>query len=171
MTVELWKPVIGLEGVYEVSDLGNARRILRSWKYKGSTRPLKLASTHGYSHIGVYIGGRQRTLKIHRLVLEAFVGPCPKGCEARHLNGNRADNRLTNLAWGTKTENAVDRADHGTQCRGETHGRAKLTAYDVRKIREKYATGVRQIDLAKEFGINQTKISNVVNHKSWRHVR
>lgn len=60
--------------------------------------------------------GRSERL-IHHLVLEAFVGPCPDGMEARHLNDDPQDNRLENLAWGTKAENAADRNARRTHCR------------------------------------------------------
>lgn len=54
---------------------------------------------------------------IHRLVLEAFVGPCPEGMEARHINGDHQDNRLENLCWGTKEENMKDRVLHNPNCK------------------------------------------------------
>jgi hypothetical protein len=47
-------------------------------------------------------GGKQRKLYVHRAVLMAFVGPCPEGHEARHLNGEPNDNRLSNLCWDTR---------------------------------------------------------------------
>ena len=54
------------------------------------------------------------TRLVHRLVLEAFVGPRPEGMVARHLNGDPGDNRLENLAWGTQSENNYDKVRHGT---------------------------------------------------------
>lgn len=69
----------------------------------------------GYISVKLYKGnGTYTTQWIHRLVLESFVGPCPPGMECRHLNGNPSDNRLINLAWGTKEENAHDKVLHGT---------------------------------------------------------
>lgn len=60
---------------------------------------------------------------IHQLILETFVGPAPHGMECRHLNGNPADNRLQNLAWGTRRENVADSIKHGT-FRGSNRRRA-----------------------------------------------
>ena len=81
----------------------------RVWsnRYK---RWLKPHHSNGYPIIGL----DQHTYRVHRLVLETFVGRCPKGMECRHLNGNRADLRLLNLCWGTRSENAHDAIKHGT---------------------------------------------------------
>lgn len=109
-------------------------------------------------HLAVWLGrGRQRL--VHRVVLEAFVGPCPEGMECRHVDGNPANNRLDNLAWGTPKENFEDSARHGTAyCytaenamrlrddrlklwnfvehkSGEKHHRAKLSDEQVRIIK------------------------------------
>ncbi len=66
---------------------------------------------HVDGYLTVKIQGKPRT--VHRLVLEAFVGPCPPGMQCRHLDGNPANNRLENLAWGTHAENAADKIRHG----------------------------------------------------------
>lgn len=104
---EIWKPAPGCVGV-EVSTLGRARnrwgRILR-----GSVEE------NGYHRVKVRVGGvgEYQNKYAHRLVLEAFVGPCPPGMETRHLNGDPGDNRLVNLAWGTSSENSQDILLHG----------------------------------------------------------
>src|SRR5215471_1608313 len=67
---------------------------------------LRQSTSKGYRHVVLNNCHPRRCVFVHRLILEAFVGPCPKGMEARHLNGDRQDNRLVNLAWGTRLENA-----------------------------------------------------------------
>lgn len=87
---------------YEVSDHGRVRRcggrVLRGYTDDGGYR-------------SVYLQGR--SLAVHRLVLTAFVGPCPPGMETRHLSGDPGDNRLVNLRWGTPAENNLDTVRHG----------------------------------------------------------
>lgn len=108
---ETWKPVVGHEGKYEVSDhgrvrsLGNRARILKPFAHSAGYPTVALPG--GYR--------RQVTTTIHRLVLTAFVGPRPEGCEGCHGDGNPMNNHLSNLRWDTVLANAADRTAHGTQ--------------------------------------------------------
>lgn len=97
---EEWRSVVGWEGFYEVSSQGRVRRVGKS------PRKLSRART-GYFVCSLNRPGVQTLHTVHRMVLEAFIGP-GDGLEARHLNHNRADNRLVNLAWGTSAENSAD---------------------------------------------------------------
>jgi len=104
------------------------------------------------------------------MVLAAFVGPCPDGMHTRHLNGNKLDNRLENLQWGTPKENGEDRVKHNQQPRGESHGAAKLRERDVREIRDARARGVGVIELARRYGVSYAIISDIALRKIWKHV-
>lgn len=117
---EQWRPIPGFAR-YEVSSEGRVRST--QW-----TKPRLLAihpDGSGYSQVVLYGPTRDRrrfTKRVHRLVLLAFVGPCPEGMEVRHLNGNRSDNQLANLAYGTPSENSYDKVRHGTHhCARKTH--------------------------------------------------
>lgn len=114
---EIWKPVPGFEGIYEVSNMGQLRsldRVLSSGRrWKG--RILKQSLTwNGYFYLNLSKDGIYYRRYLHRLVLEAFVGPSPEGMEACHENGVRGDNRPENLRWDTRTENVKDAIKHGT---------------------------------------------------------
>lgn len=140
----------------------------------------------GYLQCGFRRGdGKKWPYKVHRLVLQLFVGPCPKGLEACHDNGINCDNRLENLRWDTHKSNVADRERHGTilrgdkhpnrirpekLARGECHPRAKLTEEKVREIRRRCAAGESQRMIAAEFCLYQTAISNIVTFKRWKHV-
>jgi Trp operon repressor len=103
-------------------------------------------------------------------VLRAFRGEPREGEETRHLNGDPSDNRLDNLAWGTKKENSADQIRHGTTNRGERHVASKLTHADVVKIRERYAKGdISQRQLAEEYGVQQTVVGGIVRGEDWSH--
>ena len=108
---EQWRDVVGHEG-YRVSANG---RVL------GKSGKILSPVDNGHGYMSVPISGAPRRY-VHQLVLEAFVGPRPDGYQARHLNGNRGDNRASNLAWGTPSENARDKLAHGTDHYGSrTH--------------------------------------------------
>jgi hypothetical protein len=104
---ERWLPVVGFEGLYEVSDLGRVKSHRR-----GAPRILRPGPSN-YGHLSVVLG-RGNTRMVHRLVLEAFAGPCPRGHESLHGDGGPTDNKLSNLRWGTRTENIRDAVRHGT---------------------------------------------------------
>lgn len=126
-SIERWMPIPGFDG-YQVSDLGNvwsnARTIVRR---DGIQRwqPGQLLRTHdarGYRRVSLQRDGRVSTQRVHRLVLEAFVGPCPAGMECCHGPGGPADNRLVNLRWDTPSENNRDAVRQGTHHRtARTH--------------------------------------------------
>jgi hypothetical protein len=115
-------------------------------------------------------GGVRRQVLVHTLVLEAFVGPCPRGLECRHLNDDPSDNRLENLCWGTRLENAEDRWRNGILPRGEDYYTAKLTTADIHTIRARCAAGEPQRVVAADFGLNQSQVSRIVNRRRWGHV-
>lgn len=116
---ERWLPVAGYGGIYEVSDMGRLRGVRRRGSAGGVISPAMHPSGHLY--VGLHNGVRT-SAQLHRVVLEAFIGPCPDGMEALHINGNPADNRVGNLRWGTRSENQIDRVRHGTSWqRNKTH--------------------------------------------------
>lgn len=122
MIAERWLPVVGFEGLYEVSDLGRVRSLGRVDALGRSYPPLILAQevkTNGRHRVKLCDAGRQERRQVHRLVLEAFVGQCPDGLEACHWNDDPHDNRLSNLRWDTKGANSRDAVRNGT------HGMAR----------------------------------------------
>lgn len=164
-SVEVWKPVVGYEGLYEVSDKGRVKSIPTSRK-RGCIRKTP-CTAQGYPAVDLRHNGKRKTCTVHMLVLTAFVGERPPGYECRHLNGNRSDSRLENLAWGTPAENDEDRRRHGTFVQGEKHGSAKLNNDLILQIRQ--ATGT-QASIAKHFGVSQSLISMIKSGKRWSHI-
>ncbi len=105
---------------------------------------------------------------MHRLVLEVTSGPCPPGMQARHLNGDRHDNRAANWAWGTKRENEEDKMAHGTTPRGSRNAMAKLTWHQVGEIRALCLAGTVQRRIAEQFGISPMTVSRIARGESWQ---
>lgn len=125
-STERWKPIPGYEDLYEVSTLGRVRsldRYIATATGQRLTRGVVMRLQGGddqklwrYYSVGLSRHGKKSRHSVHRLVLQAFVGPCPDGMEACHNNGDYTDNRLANLRWDTKAENGADKIQHRTHC-------------------------------------------------------
>ena len=135
--------------------------------YRGTTGHLRV----NLSSLGIQL--------VHRLVLLAFVGPCPEGMECCHEDGDPSNNKPSNLRWDTRKANYADRVRHGTHNRGERHGNAKLTAAIVLGLRARHAElkGSRKIappdtipTLAREFNVYAPSIKDVIRRVSWKHI-
>ena len=118
---EEWRPVLGWEGFYEVSDQGRVRALDRvvirkdmgkPWRYKGRICSQRVGWTPYYA-VSLTYHNRKETRLVHHLVCEAFHGPRGDGQVARHLNDVKLDNRAENLAWGSKTDNRRDAVRNG----------------------------------------------------------
>lgn len=115
--------------------------------------------------------GQAFTRIVARLVLEAFVGPCPEGMECLHGPSGRLDNSLHNLKWGTHQGNAHDTLRDGTRLLGQKNPCAKLTDELVREIRRIWAAErTDQTELAKRYGVSREIINHVIRRKTWKHV-
>lgn len=138
---------------------GNER--IGGWrKLKGSGKTYRIAYPDGK----VYL--------FHHLVLWAFVGKKPADKhECRHLDGNRLNNSLVNLSWGTYQQQWEDKIKHGRFNKGAKNGRAKKTEKEILKIRKLYSTGkYTQRVLAGMFNISSYHIWAILSRKLWKHI-
>lgn len=171
---ETWRPVVGYEGWYEVSDSGRVKRtktVPGTWAGRMLALPL---NSYGYPCVCLHRSTRdsQKTFTVHRLVMAAFVGPCPLGREVNHKNGVKTGNRVGNLEYVTGKENRRHaREVLGMSRKGENNPRAKLTEDAVREIRRHYRRGVvTQRQLASEHGVSPGAIAFALRNRTWSHV-
>ena len=185
---EQWKAVPDWEGWYSVSSEGRVRSEPR-WLvkkdrfghdqkqfHKGRVLKVNILKS-GYGAVSLTAPGYKRYYAyVHQLVLLAFEGSAPEGHEVRHLNGVRADSRLSNLTYGTRSENALDRHAHGTMLtsnpatRGEKNTKAKLTLRQVKQIR----ANPKKLTLkawGEKFGVSLHAIWCVIHRTSWNWVK
>lgn len=122
-------------------------------------------------HLRVVLNPGYSRRWIHRLVLEAFTGPCPCGMEARHFpDRNPANNTLANLSWSTKSINCGDRQVHGTQVQGERQWKAVLTETMVRILRKEYAAEGNIRMLARRWKLDRHTVGRAVKRRTWKHI-
>jgi hypothetical protein len=152
-------PVHGIPGAFISRD----GRVFRDGKEKATP-----VSAVGYRIANFSINNKSHTRYVHRLLLEGFIGPCPDGCEALHINGDRLDNRLENLRWGTRKENVADAIRHGTATIGSKNAMAKLSAKDVAFISDMKAMGFTPKEVAPHFGVHVGTIKKLFDGESYR---
>lgn len=176
--IEEWRPAVGFEGYYEVSDQGRIRSLDRTvevrgrWGLERRTYAGKILRQHKAGtarYLGVCLCAQSKltTHLVHDVVLRAFVGPPAADEEARHLNCENYDNRAENLAWGSRHLNREDSRRHGKLALGERIAQHKLTAADVLAVR---AAAGRHDDIANKFGVSRTQVSRIKRGENWAHV-
>lgn len=166
--METWRPVPKTGGLYEASSLGR----IRSWRIPGShsnnraavprISALKKHKRNGYWDVWISYEDRStNTPRVHRLVLESFIGLRPHGWHCAHLNGDQNDNRLENIMWVTAKENAGHRAIHGTQAEGETCGKTIYSTAEVEAVRALLAKGETMRSIARASGMSRTNVRDI----------
>lgn len=178
---EIWKPIPGFKGIYDVSNKGRVRSYYAyncRWRVGKAETPQRILQRaphrSGYQRfVLIDIDGNGREYAAHRLVMMAFIGPCPEGMEINHIDGDRLNNNVENLEYCTRSDNAKhayenDLWEHPV---GERNGRAKLTDRSVKTIRKKYeGGGYTHRQLAKMFGVDRSTIGRIIARKDWKHI-
>lgn len=147
--MEQWRWIPGYEDEYQISDQGR----VKSFKRKKEGYLLKLRKVIYGKYYQVTLNGKP--YYCHRVMMETWVGPCPPGEEVLHLNDIGTDNRLENLAFGTRYQNVMSARDN------KCHPTAKLTDQEVQTIRLLLQEGVTQVKIAKMFNVGQGLISHI----------
>ena len=177
---EQWRPVVGYEGLYEVSDQGRVRsldlveHLPANRRQKAFTRikpgrMLRLTRDgKGYTNVSLSRNGKAQRVGVHRLVLLAFAGPPPADKPwALHGSAGQRDNSLRNLYWGDRQQNEADKLRDGTLLRGEQLPAAKLTPDQVRAIRAD--NRVHRV-IAADYPVNRSVITAIKSRQAWAHL-
>ena len=176
--VEVWKPVKGYEELYEVSDMGNVkalRRTVNSGKCHRTWEEhfIKFAvDGSGYFRTNLAKDGVNKTVKVHRLVAEAFI-PNPLNLpEVNHIDGNKQNNCVENLEWCSHSENLKHAVKTGLKrLDGEFNPSHKLTEDQIEFIRKSYIPRHPQfgtVALGKRFGVHRKTITRIINNQCWK---
>jgi len=167
---EIWK-VHPIYTDYEISNFGQVRSSVNR-KNTWVGRVLKSFSNFGYLNVILSKNRKTKYKKVHRLVLETFIGPCPEGKECNHKDGNKTNNCISNLEWVTRSENEKHAYKNKLQIpiKGEKHKRSKLKNSEVQLIKKLLVNKVTQEKIAKIFKVCQVTIFKIKSGKTWNHL-
>lgn len=171
---EEWRPIVGYEGRYEVSNLGRVRRTPVIVGYQ--------LSADGYCYVGLPLdtendyGGLRRdgaqTVRVHRLVARAFIGPCPEGKEVNHIDGVPSHNAVSNLEYVTRSENLRHAYRLGLKPKlwGERAGRSSILDVTRRQIVAEWDSGTRnKAAIARKFSCSVDAVRcSIERAERWR---
>lgn len=183
---EAWKPVVGYEGVYSVSDLGRVRRDHATTNTYAGRVLSQLKLPKGYHTASLWRGNMERRCLVHRLVAIAFLGMPPEGrSEVNHKNGAKGNNRPHNLEWMSPSENVAHATRMGLVAsgdrsgarkhperlaRGERNTAAKLSESDVREMRRLMNNGTTARDTARLFRVSEAQAGRIKHRQCWAHL-
>jgi hypothetical protein len=176
MSVE-WRPVVGYEECYAVSDEGF---VVRTATYgrcpKPRWKPCKPRMKKGYAIFHLCKDGDDKDIPGHQITWKAFFGEIPEGLQINHINSKRSENGLGNLELMTGSENVAYSFSHNGRpapnnpSPGSKHGLAKMTETDIPKIMTMHRSGMFLTHIAKLFSVTPEAIGAIVRGKTWRHV-
>jgi hypothetical protein len=170
---ELWRPIPGASQ-YEISTLGRLRSLLNVDQETGQPYLMRLSLSDGYlCSRATFDDGQRRTIFAHQQVAAAFLGPRPPGQLVLHGNDIRTDNRLENLRYGTRADNAADAKRNGVRLPydPETGRRGKLSAVTVRAIRNRVNDGESVMQIAKSLELDYDSVYSVATNQTYRHIK
>jgi hypothetical protein len=176
---KVWLPIVGYEGLYEVSNDGQVKSIDRIVVYPDGKQPrkfkgklLKQCLNVNKTYYGVRLSkqGKTKLWLTHQLVAIAFLGKKPKGCLVCHGPKGNLCNEVTNLSYGTPKQNAADQSRDGTKRYGEKCSWSKLTESEVLEIKNLYLKGVQGKDLAIKFSISRSRVCDIVKGRGWNYL-
>lgn len=181
MKYRVWKDIKGYEGMYQISNdgivKGLPRQVMRKDGIKGpklNERQLKGSiNSAGYLTVTLSYNGKAESKFIHRIVAETFIENRNNLEQVNHKDRNKLNNKVANLEWMTARDNSL----HGNELesdkernRGVANPNSKLKTNDVFEIREMREKGMKIQEIADEYDVHNSVISNICNGKSWRHV-
>ena len=161
---EIWMPVPNYEGLYEISNQGRFAALRKDGRFYRKLND----KTHYLSVSVKSIDGKpQKSFYIHTLVAHVFIQPRPDGLVVRHLDGNRYNNKVENLAYGTNSQNVADSVKHGIY-KGSNNGRSIINESGAKAIKHLYANGITHKLLSESFGVTVQAIYAITSNRNWK---
>jgi hypothetical protein len=166
---EVWKDVKGFEGLYQVSNLGNVKRLI-SERVFAERLIGRTIDRYGYVKRVLSKDGKNNYFTEHRLVAIAFIDNPDNKPAVNHIYGIKTDNRVENLEWNTTIENHQHAIDTGLKDqKGIKHHKCKLTEEQVLEIR-KIGFSETTTSLSKKYGVSRVHILRLIRNEGWQHL-
>ncbi len=164
LSKEIWADIPGYQNFYKISNFGRVLRV-------GSKILKPNLSSNGYLRVNLCVKNMRQEYMIHRLVAMSFLGAKPfDGAEVRHLDDNKHNNVLSNIRWGTRSQNMKDRVANGVSNRGSRNGHSKLRECCVKAIKELLKNSVSASQIAKTFDVSRVTIVDIKTGRTWKHL-
>lgn len=174
---EIWKDVVGYEGLYQVSNLGRVKSLARKinrGQYiedRGDVFMTLFLNRQGYFTVMLSKNGKKKQHRVHQMVARAFIPNIENKEMINHIDCNTQNNRVENLEWCTNSENQLHAIANGLKRDiGVNHNLSKLKQEDVRFIREHYKFRDKIYNtrsLAEMFNVSKSTINDIVLGKSY----
>lgn len=168
--MEIWRPVVGYEGIYEVSNLGNVRR-LKIIDKKIIYNPVNQVYSKGwqYNSVHLHTTNKKVTKLVHRLVAETFLVNLENKPEVNHIDGDKLNNKLSNLEWVTKSENCLHAQKIGLRktYSGDKSRFRKLNSSQVKEIRNLLENKISYVNIANKFSVSKGCIWLIAANRTW----
>lgn len=161
---EIWNPIHGYENLYQVSNLGRIKSLLR-YNRKNDKILKTISNWSGYQRVTLCKNKKHKIFSVHRLVAISFIYPY-HGETVNHKNGNKKDNHVNNLEWLTSSENMKHAFSVGLNHYGEKHGKSKITTKIASEIKKNIFLPTKI--LCKKYKITHSIIYGIRNGKTWR---
>jgi hypothetical protein len=173
----IWKPILGFEGYYEISNNGLVKRAKGKTIYKDGriaffSETILKPSINKKGYLSVYLSknSKKHTLTIHRIVAIAFIENINNKPQVNHIDGDKKNNSVSNLEWCTNEENRVHAVKNGLTPRGIKHFSAKINDNDVINIRQMFKDGNTAIEIKKHYPISIKTIYSIKYKNTWKHL-
>jgi len=168
---EQWRPVVGHEEWYDISNLGDVMRV-KAGPGTFVGRILRASpDSHGYPQVSLCKNGVQHVYNVYRLVAAAFLGERPEGYEINHIDGDAANHSLSNLEYVTRSDNLAHAYMIGARCaKGSNNTASKLIEDNVHEIRKLLGKESPK-DIAARFNVSRSCIYAIANGNSWTHLK
>lgn len=172
---EIWKDIPNYEGIYQISNKGRVKSILKNGVGRKKrdyilSNCLRADGKMEYPSVRLCINGKPKKNYIHRLMASAFI-PNPENKPIiNHKDGNKSNNSLDNLEWCDYSHNINHAYQNNLRAVGESHHKAKFTNKDVLQIRADFANGINRKEIMNKFNLSQNQYARIVYKRTWKHI-